>query len=407
MRTITLEQARRFLLLKNGLIGPRRFQGKKGILAYVRQAGCVQYDPLDVCGRNAELVFLSRIAGFEKSMLNSLLYEERKLLDYWDKNMSIVPIEEWPYMARFRAYFQQAKLSSEDLETHLEEYRAILHERGSVSASDLKSKASVDWYWNPSSLARVVLETMYYRGEVIIHHRQGAIKYYGLTSDWLPQSIVQTMDPIVDDFDYLKRRVLRRIGAIGLLWNRASSAFLMVSGWYDGIAQEKRVQCFADLLRSGLITSVQVADLADPFYYCTDDEPWMQLALSNQVFRTRTEVIAPLDALLWDRKLINELFGFEYTWEVYTPLAKRHYGYYVLPLLSGTRFVGRVEVVLDKLRDVLVMQHLWLESGCPWNAVLQRRVGECLQRLAEFNGCSNYEIAVDAIQISKPKTTEE
>ena len=55
MNTITNEQARQFVLSKQGLIGAYRFSGKDGAYEYVRQAGCIQYDPVDVCGKNAEL----------------------------------------------------------------------------------------------------------------------------------------------------------------------------------------------------------------------------------------------------------------------------------------------------------------------------------------------------------------
>ena len=72
MQTITKEQARQFILAKQGLIGKHRFEGKNGALDYVRQAGCIQYDPVDVCGKNAELTLQSRVKGFRKKMLQDL-----------------------------------------------------------------------------------------------------------------------------------------------------------------------------------------------------------------------------------------------------------------------------------------------------------------------------------------------
>lgn len=406
MLTISLEQARRFILLKNGLIGPKRFSNKAGVLSYVRQAGCVQFDPLDVCGRNADLVFQSRVLNYDKAMLSSLLYEDRTLLDYWDKNMAIIPAEQWPNLARFRRYFLQAKLSNENLEMHWEEYRNILHERGSVSATDLKSKPAIHWYWNASSLARVVLETLFYRCEAIIHHRKGAIKYYGLASDWLPSALLEKPDIVEDDFQYRKRRILQRIGAVGLLWNRASAAFLMVSGWYEPIRQSTREACFDALMAERLITEVHVEGIAYPFYYVSEDEPMMIVARSEIKLLARTELIAPLDGLLWDRRLVMALFGFDYTWEVYVPESKRQYGYYVLPLLDGTELVGRVEIVRDKTKKVLVVKHVWLEAGHKYSAMLKKRFEACLVRFARFNDCLTYEIATDAIvlfQQPKPK----
>lgn len=62
---LSKSQARRFLLLKHGLLGPYRFRGKNGALEYVRQAGCIQFDPVDVCGKNAELMLQARNIWYE------------------------------------------------------------------------------------------------------------------------------------------------------------------------------------------------------------------------------------------------------------------------------------------------------------------------------------------------------
>ena len=102
MQTITREQARQFILAKQGLIGQYRFTGKDGAYEYVRQAGCIQYDPVDVCGKNAELTLQSRVKGFTKPMLQKLLYKDRKLVDYADKELSIWPSEDWPYFSSYR-----------------------------------------------------------------------------------------------------------------------------------------------------------------------------------------------------------------------------------------------------------------------------------------------------------------
>ncbi len=109
---LSKSQARWFLLLKHGLLEPYRFKGKRGALEYIRQAGCIQFDPVDVCGKNAELILHARVQGFKKSMLYALLYEDRALVDYPDKQLSIWPVEDWPYFARYRA---AAKAEGEQL----------------------------------------------------------------------------------------------------------------------------------------------------------------------------------------------------------------------------------------------------------------------------------------------------
>lgn len=102
MIQLTNRQARQFLLLKQGLLGEHIFIGKQGAFDFVRQAGCIQFDPVDACGRNAELTLQSRVKGFTKKTLYELLYEDRLLVDYPDKNLSILPTEDWPYFERYR-----------------------------------------------------------------------------------------------------------------------------------------------------------------------------------------------------------------------------------------------------------------------------------------------------------------
>ena len=90
---LTKKQARQFMLAHQKIIPARKLQGKEGILEYIRHVGCIQFDPLDVVGYNPYLVLQSRIENFKSEYLQELLYSDRKLLDGWDKNMSIYALE--------------------------------------------------------------------------------------------------------------------------------------------------------------------------------------------------------------------------------------------------------------------------------------------------------------------------
>ena len=134
---LSKSQARRFLLLKHGLLGPYRFKGKRGALEYIRQAGCIQFDPVDVCGKNAELILHARVQGFKKSMLYALLYEDRALVDYPDKQLSIWPVEDWPYFARYRAAAKAEGEQFAALQQHLGWAKDYIAAHGPVSAEEL------------------------------------------------------------------------------------------------------------------------------------------------------------------------------------------------------------------------------------------------------------------------------
>ena len=92
--SLTHSHARRFLLTYHSLWPPRSLNGKEGILDYIRRVGCIQFDPLDIAGQNAELVLQSRVSDFQSGMLRELLYHDRQLLDGYDKNMAIYPLED-------------------------------------------------------------------------------------------------------------------------------------------------------------------------------------------------------------------------------------------------------------------------------------------------------------------------
>jgi uncharacterized protein YcaQ len=73
--------------------------------------------------------------------------------------------------------------------------------------------------------------------------------------------------------------------------------------------------------------------------------------------------LAPLDPLMWDRGALEPLYNFTYRWEVYTPAAKRRWGYYVLPILFGDRLVGRIEPRIDRMAKLVRILGLTWEAG--------------------------------------------
>lgn len=137
MMELTRAQARIFLLRKHGLLGPHRFEGKAGALQFVRQCGCIQFDPVDVCGKNAELTLQSRVKGMTKDMLSQLLYEDRRLVDYPDKQLSIIPVEDWPFFARYRQAAREGEKQFEGLSEKMAFARMYMHEHGPVSSDTL------------------------------------------------------------------------------------------------------------------------------------------------------------------------------------------------------------------------------------------------------------------------------
>lgn len=381
--TLTNAQARRFLLRKHGLIGDPIFAGKQGVVDYIRQCGCIQFDPIDVCGKNAELVLQSRVEGFTKAMLDELLYQDRLLIDYFDKNLAIMPVETWPYFARERARHRQSGRSFEAVEQAAGAVWSMLEERPYVCSADLGMEQKVPWYWNETRLSRAVLESLYFRGELCVHHKKGTNKHYAPATKMLPEALLQAPDPHPDDDGFRDWLTLRRIGAVGLLCNRASDAFLCVDSHKNG----GREAAFESLMAAGRLIEVDVEGMGEPLYARSEDAALLDEILSGQAYAPRMELLAPLDCFLWDRKLIRRLFDFDYTWEIYTPQAKRKYGYYVLPILRGEALAGRVEAVVNRKERMLRVEGLWWEKRSYLGDLRK-----CLKRFARFNGCTGVDM---------------
>jgi uncharacterized protein YcaQ len=379
--TLTKLQARKFLLFYHGLYGEFSFAGKDGIMAFIRRVGCIQFDPLNVVGMNPELVLQSRIKDFNRSMLGELLYADRQLIDYWDKNMSIFPVEDWPYFLRYRNSLQTWCNSNKDT---VDRVYADITNRGHLCSGDLQYDEKVDWAWGPTRLSRAALEGMYHAGSLVIHHKANTRKYYDLAERLIPENLYLAPDPFQTNEQHDDWNVLRRIGSVGLLWNRPSDAWLGIRG----LKSAQRNESYARLIDEKKIIEINVEGIQHPLYMRSRDLHTLNQALSYEPTELRSSILAPLDNLLWDRVLIKQLFDFEYRWEVYKPVAIRQYGYYVLPVLYGDKLVARFEPVKHRKNEPFSIKNWWWEDQVTVTKPMQESIQECLERFAGFLGTS-------------------
>ena len=390
MLTITREQARRFILCKQGLLGKHRFVGKEGAYQYMRQTGCIQFDPVDVCGKNAELTLQSRVKGFTKKMLADLLYKDRLLVDYSDKELSIWSREDWHYFAGYRERSKAHGASFSGIPELEEQAIAYIRKHGPVSSDTLPIEGKIFWHssmhWSGnwgglSQAARSVLEQLYTDGVLLIHHKSGSRKYYDLADKYFSPELLTAANPCEDEASFRKWRVKRRIGAVGLLWNRRSDAWLGID-----MNTVQREQAFEALEQTEEITPVQVESLRSSIYMLHEDQSLMEDVIAEAIDeKPRLEFLAPLDPMLWDRKLIEAIWDYQYSWEIYTPQEKRKYGYYVLPMLWGDRFIGRIEAAADRKAGALIVKNVWYENDIRQTKKLTNALDGAIARLAKLN----------------------
>ena len=392
---ITKLQARRFVLAHQGLWPPYKLKGKAGVLEHIHRVCCIQFDPLNIVGRNPELVLQARVAGFQTVMLQELLYKNRKLLDGWDKNMSIYSVDDWPWFHRRReAAKRNPGRSPGPVRSILPQVRQALEERGPLSSLDMDFNQTVDWSWAPTRLARAALESMYWWGELVVHHKVNTRKVYDFSSRHLPEDLLSASDPNVTEEQFHDWYVHRRIGGVGLLWDKSGDAWLGM----PGIKSKERKSAISRLVKQGKLVEVSVDGMKLPLYMRSEDEMLLNKTLDSRTPSSRAAIMAPLDNLLWDRRFVEELFDFTYVWEVYKPAVDRRYGYYVLPILYGDRFVARFEPGQDKKNGTLMIKKWWWEPGVKPSERMRNEIIQCFGQFLNFLGADNLQIENAAIE---------
>jgi len=327
----------------------------------LRRIGSVQYDPLNVVGRNPDLVFQSRIKDYKSGLLEELLYGERSLIDGWDKEMSIYLSADWPRFGRIRqARAERGRRTlehrgQEDILSYLPQITEELRKRGPLGARDLKLGACKKNRWGHRQISGAALDYLYASGKLGIHKKRNAYKTYAPIAGLIPEKILNAPDPFAGDGEFLEWYILRRIGSMGAYWSRNGSGWL--GHYLDDTALRQKT--FESLKEKKLIVPLEVPEINETFYVRRKDLPVLN---EKDQYDGAIRIMAPLDNMLWDRLLLKKVFDFDYSWEVYLPAEKRKYGYYVLPVLYRNSLIARFEPLKHEPGRPLAVKNWWWES---------------------------------------------
>jgi len=355
------EDARNFLVVYQNLDASQSLSGVDGVLEYMRKVRCIQYDPLNIIGRNTDLVLQSRVIDYKPEMLEQLLYKDRLLIDGWDKMMSVYPVEDWPFFGYTR---KQRGLETINMLKHRNSEEALhytgtilkaLSENGPMLPKQIQTASAEAGRWGHRNLSSAAMDYLFHIGKVGVFTKKNVTKVYDLIENLIPGSFLNQANPFISERDFMKWYVYRRIGSVGMLWNKNGG------GWLATLMPDKENrQCILDeYVKDDLVQCVEVDGIKERFYIRSKD-----VGLLEQVNSSRLEVIrfiAPLDNILWERSMLSKVFEFDYTWEVYIPVAKRKYGYYVIPVLYGNRFIARFEP--EKSKTQFKIKNWWWEQN--------------------------------------------
>ncbi len=407
MLTITIETARRFILGKQGLWPGRRWRGIEGTEAAMRAMEYLQLDPLNIVARSQDITLHSRVLDYTPGMWEDLAYQQRKFFD-WGGWLAVRPIDELPHwrvvMRRERdgdyGDSRICRMAREHADA-IDEMRAILHERGTVTNRDFEmaSRTRTQSYRGRKDSA-LALYYLWCTGEVMTHHREHFERVYALTETVAPAHLMCESDEAEADRFLIKKDV----SFSGL--SRPSRVAESFRGY--GESDRATKQLLGAMLAEGELIEVQVEGwklvhyalgsdaevLADVSAGCVP-QAWTPLETT-----TTEEVVflAPLDHVS-ARGRAKALFGFDYVWEVYKPEHQRRFGYYTLPMLWGDRLVARFDSKLDRTTNTFVILGLWLEDEAFGNdEAFAEALAGGLARFVRFLGASK----LDATAIGEP-----
>lgn len=381
---ISKEQLRKFLVIYQGLHYPKTFEGYAGIKEFVKRVGCLQYDPLNVVGRNMDLILQARIENYEPSMLEKIMYEDRELIDGWDKMMSVYCTEDWAYFERIRNIRKseieellRRRNSSEAL-TYVEEVKKFISENGACLPSKIDLGGSKTGSWGHGKFSSAAMDYMFNIGILGVKEKKNVQRIYDLIENVLPKEVLHMKDPFDSDRSFYKWYFKRRIGSIGVYWDRNGG------GWLGHYVSDKQLrnEILQELCAEGELLRVQVEDINENFYIRAEDSH--MLSELERDFDQKVTFLAPLDNLLWDRKLVKDIFDFEYSWEVYIPVSKRKYGYYVLPVLYGDKLIARFEPEIHRGNEELTIKNWWWENKDIVTDEVMTEVTDCFTRFCRF-----------------------
>ena len=384
---VTRDAVKRLSVYKQGLHQRPAASDQAALKRLIERIGLLQLDSISVVARSHYLVMLARAGLYDPAELDALL-DEGFLFETWAHAMCQLPSAHYPW---YHAYIQQKQLKESqwqldrfdvDMAPIIEHVLETIRERGPMSSKDFESERRGDggwWNWKPT---KVALEYLFDYGELMISHRVKFQRYYDLPERVLDRGRF-TLDKSIEDFRrWAIERGLRHIG-IGTSNHVA-----------DYYRQYKRdaAATLADMVKSGLALPVAVDGWEETAFIHRNDLPLLDEIQAGAHEPEMTVFLSPFDNLFWDRKRDETLWDFFYRIEVYTPKAKRVYGYYVMPILHGCELIGRIDPKVDRKRKRLIFNNLHLERGVRLNGGLYRGLIGAIEEFMAFHDCDSFEL---------------
>ena len=392
--TTTLENARRLAVAKQHLAGkmPNK-PDSDDILRVTRDLGCLQLDPISTVAPSHLIVLWSRLGNFDTTDLDNLLWRDKKLFEYWAHQASIVLMEDYPlYYSLMRRHpdvlvrpgsiWRQRIDKFLNANTKLRDHiLSELRKKGPLLSRQFedKTRAKRSFGWSSWGDVSRMMFHLFLRGEVMVVGRQGKQKLYGLSENFLPPW-VSKKELSSEEVECLSAQ--RSLRALGIA-NTSEISWHFFRNRYPNLKATIK-----QLVADEMIIPVDITDgpvEKGERYIHSDDVERLEEIESGE-WQPRVSLLSPFDNLYCDRARTKLLFDFDYTIEIYTPPSKRKFGYYVLPILYGDKFIGRMDPLTDRKNGKLIIKAVHAEPHAPKDKDISREIRDSVEQLSEFLG---------------------
>lgn len=376
---LSIAEARRMALAAQGFADPapagrvdrrhlRRVMGRLNLL---------QIDSVPAVIRTQYLPGFSRLGAYPADLLDQMAYRDGEWFETWAHEASLAPVADEPLLrwekrraAEGRTWESLVKVARTE-PGYVDEVLAQVAERPLAAGELADPRPRFGEWWGSRSLGSLALEWLFRTGAVGVRRRGNFVKVYDLIERVVPAEVLA--QPTPEPAEAQRELLVRSARALGV----GTAADLI--DYYRMPVRDGRAR-LAEAVEAGELEVVEVQGWSEPAY--RHPQAWLPRSVDAAT------VLSPFDPVVWKRDRAARLWDFEYRIEIYTPAAKRIYGYYVLPVLVGDRLVGRLDLKTDRAAGVLRVLGAFAEPGAD-KAATAERIRPRLAELAEFVGVAS------------------
>ncbi len=311
--------------------------------------GLIQLDSVNVCVRSHYMPFYSRLGGYDQGKLDVWINTPGRHFEYWAHEASVMPVEAYPLWRWRMDEWEPWKRALDVMKEHPElrdDVLAQVRERGPLSVKELEAPKARTRPWWGYGPGKIVLENLFATGELTALRGANFSRRYDMPERAIPKNL--RAGGGYEKLAAHKELLLRAVRHVGI------GTAKDIADYYRLKISECR-PLLAELANEGSIDDVAVAGWKGPVY--RDPGASCPRRISGAT------LLSPFDPVTWYRDRAERLFGFHYRIEIYTPEAKRKFGYYVLPFLLDGELVGRVDLKADRKKGVLRVPSAFAEEG--------------------------------------------